>query len=175
MLEIAHLGIGLRLVRILKPVAKALPILIGTVLPDVIDKSLYYGYSFITGKSGADLFLITCTRTFGHTGLFLIFLFSQAFFFKKIRNFLLLVACGVFSHQFLDLFQDFILSQNKISDSSAFRAFLFPFYKNSFSIQPTHSLSEHLFSHLSNLSMLGGEGIGFLYLLIEWRRFKKSK
>ena len=49
---------------------------VGALLPDLIDKPLYYGWSWLTGKHGADAGLISGTHLFGHTGVFLLALVS---------------------------------------------------------------------------------------------------
>ena len=45
---------------------------LGTVLPDLLDKPLYYIPSWITGKEGEALGIIAGTHSFGHTLLFLV-------------------------------------------------------------------------------------------------------
>ena len=74
MFLLGHLGIGRELV---KPFSKGLPlagIFLGTILPDLIDKPLYYSLAVITHKWGSELGLISGTRTFGHTAAFLLLL-----------------------------------------------------------------------------------------------------
>jgi hypothetical protein len=72
MMIFGHLGIGLRLAR-----PFSVPpgwLLLGTLLPDLLDKTTYYGLSVALGARGADLGLISGTRTFGHTAAFLLLL-----------------------------------------------------------------------------------------------------
>ena len=91
-----HLGIGSKLVH---PFSRGLSdkaVLLGTILPDLIDKPLYYGFSFFTRKQGAELGMISGTRTLGHTALFLVLLTSSAYI-KKSR-FLTALSLGVATH-----------------------------------------------------------------------------
>ena len=65
MFVFGHLGIGYKLA---SPWSRRLSkrlILLGTVLPDLIDKPVYYGLSWWTGKSGAALGLIDRARQVG--------------------------------------------------------------------------------------------------------------
>ncbi|MBS2024458.1 MAG: hypothetical protein JST92_18820 [Deltaproteobacteria bacterium] len=66
----AHLGIGSALGRRFVDARDFGWLLLGTLVPDVIDKSLYYGLSTALGRSGAQLGLISGTRTIGHSILF---------------------------------------------------------------------------------------------------------
>ncbi len=75
MFVLGHLGIGKRLAahpyRRFSRVDKR-AFFVGALLPDLIDKPLYYGWSWLTGKHGAEAGLISGTHLFGHTGLFLL-------------------------------------------------------------------------------------------------------
>ena len=67
MLVFGHLGFGHQLVAPWHRRLPAWPLAIGMLLPDLIDKPLYYaGFSDF----------ITCTRTFGHTGLLCLAMFA---------------------------------------------------------------------------------------------------
>lgn len=139
-----HLGFGSK---IAEPVAKRLPfgwLLLGTVLPDLIDKPLYYGASFLTGRWGADIGLISCTRTFGHTALFALFLTTLAIFRKSKP--LAAVAIGVATHLALDGFEDYWIHtiSGESGESSSVVAMLFPFYLHRFSAQPFPTMFEHI-------------------------------
>jgi hypothetical protein len=73
MLFLAHAGIGEKLV---SPWSRRLPatmvawVVLGTLLPDFVDKPHYYALSWATGMRGEALGLICGTRTIGHTALF---------------------------------------------------------------------------------------------------------
>src|ERR1041385_5467328 len=56
---------------------------LGTILPDLIDKPLYYIPSSITGKEGAALGIIAGTHSFGHTLLFLVTLLAAWRWLKR--------------------------------------------------------------------------------------------
>lgn len=143
-----HLGIG---AKIAAPLSRKLPygwLLLGTVLPDLIDKPLYYGLSFVTGKVGYEIGLISCTRSVGHTGFFTLGVTSIALLQKSKP--LAAVALGLSTHLFLDGMQDYWVRQVlKIAgESSLAMAALFPFYPGYYSAKfaemPTTSLSAHL-------------------------------
>ncbi len=65
-----HLGIGERLGRLFTKPGTRAALLLGCLLPDLVDKPLYYGLVFATGKHAAELGLISGSRTVGHTLLF---------------------------------------------------------------------------------------------------------
>src|SRR5207245_8990653 len=67
MFVLGHLGIGSWLAARRVRADSIAWLLFGAVLPDLIDKPLYYALSFATGRHGAALGLISSTRTFGHT------------------------------------------------------------------------------------------------------------
>lgn len=99
-MPLGHLGIGAAIVR---PVTKKLSlkwVLIGTLLPDLIDKPIYAFFRFSTGRCGADIGLISSTRTFAHTGLFCLALFVTSFLVRSSKSRAL--GWGVVSHLMLD-------------------------------------------------------------------------
>src|SRR5437016_2836540 len=61
MFVFGHIGFGRTMIGSKGRALPAFPLVVGMLLPDIIDKSLYY--------SQVSTF-ITCTRTFGHTALF---------------------------------------------------------------------------------------------------------
>lgn len=95
MFVFGHLGIGRAMVRPLRPQLPVFIFLLGALLPDLIDKALYYlhMWSFVSGA-----------RTFGHTGLFLAALAAVAAI-RRSRVFEAL-AFGVATHLVLDLALD---------------------------------------------------------------------
>jgi hypothetical protein len=78
----AHLGIGVRSIRWIEGLSRKgtrallpiAPLFLGTLLPDLIDKPLYYGLSWLTGLRGAELGVIAGTRSFGHSWILLLLL-----------------------------------------------------------------------------------------------------
>jgi len=164
MFVLGHLGIGGRLLR---PWG-ALPrraLLLGCVLPDLIDKPLYYSLVLATGKRAGELGLISGSRTVGHTGILLVLLLFAAALRRSPA--LLAVALGVVTHLLLDGLGDLVYS-TPLEHSMALAIF-FPLLGVRFPVMPFRDVSEHLFSVLQNPYVLAGELIGFVLLLDDWR------
>jgi hypothetical protein len=163
MLIFAHAGIGRWLASPWKARLPGGALLLGTLLPDLIDKSLYYGLVIATGKHGVDLGLITGTRTFGHSLLFLALVLLGA-----LRSrFLLALAAGVITHLLLD---NFLEPAASFTAHSSRIALLFPYYGVRFPVAPHDTLRQHLIFHLNWLDMLA-ECVGISLLGRElWRR-----
>jgi hypothetical protein len=138
MLPLGHMGIGLEIAMPLGRRLSKRMILLGTVLPDLIDKPVYYGLSYITGKSGAKLGIIAGTRSFGHTALFLIGLTLVAVL-KKSKA-LAAVSLGVATHLLLDNVSDLIVD----GPSTPHRSLLWPLEGEQFPIYPFHGIINHL-------------------------------
>ena len=78
MFVLGLLGIGTRLAARLPGVLQAPGFLaLGTLLPDLIDKPLYYALTLRAGLHGAELGLVSGTRTFGHTAQLGLTLFAM--------------------------------------------------------------------------------------------------
>ena len=77
MFALGHLGIGKKLAarpfRDFSP-ADRRAFFVGALLPDLIDKPLYYIPAWVTGKEGAAAGILSGTHLFAHTGLFLVVL-----------------------------------------------------------------------------------------------------
>lgn len=128
MFVLGHIGIG-RL--IVGPRGRALPVapfVFGTVLPDLIDKPMYY--------SGVWEF-VSCTRTFGHTGLFLLSLAAVAWI-RRSRAWGA-VALAVATHLILDR----VLDLQSRGTSSVWIAFTWPFLYSHFA-QYDLRVSDHI-------------------------------
>src|SRR5262245_37964080 len=67
MFVLGHLGIGSWIAARRVRAEQLGWLLLGTLLPDLIDQPLYYALSLATGRHGRELGLISGTRTFGHT------------------------------------------------------------------------------------------------------------
>src|SRR5690606_32366455 len=146
-LILAHAGIGIFLA---KPWLKKLRLyylLLGTLLPDLIDKFLFYVLPRFVDE--VSLF-ITCTRTLGHTGLFLILFFMLALWFRSHR--LLSVATGIGTHLVIDIVSDFYGPVHffMFDQSSTARAFFYPLLGLQFGSIQWESLSEHVFFSFEN-------------------------
>mgnify|MGYP001612471770 CR=1 FL=1 len=133
MFVFGHTGIGRT---IAAPFARGLPerwILAGTLLPDVIDKPLYYGMKLLTGLSAVDIGLISGTRTFGHTGVLMIAFSALAALFGSRPAAAL--ALGSATHLLLDALLD--LSSGGLPwENGVVVAILFPFAGFRFPITP---------------------------------------
>jgi hypothetical protein len=138
-------------------------LLLGTVLADLIDKPLYYGLSIVTGRAGADLGLISSTRSFGHTLALCLLLY--AILPRRIGTPL---AAGMLTHLFLDEMGDFFGlvwvrpgPPRTGPDTSA--AILFPLFGFHFPILPFSSATEHMRSLVDPYTLLG-EAVGAVLL-----------
>jgi membrane-bound metal-dependent hydrolase YbcI (DUF457 family) len=123
------------------------------ILPDLIDKPLYYSLSFYLQKRGAELGLISGSRTFGHTALFVIFI-CGLFWITKDRKFKM-VALGLATHLFLD----------QVGDFGRFTYVSWPI--TAFPIMPFENTADHLLSVLRPY-VLFGEIVGALILIREF-------
>ena len=164
-----HLGIGRQLA---KPFAKKLPLLwlmVGTLLPDLIDKPLYYLLVLLTGKRGVDIGLISSSQTVGHTGIFLLGLLLFAFLRKS--RVAAAIGLGVATHLFLDNFFEHIYSVDQSQLPSSLMALLFPVFGVKFSVMPYSDFSQHLASS-TKAHILWGEIVGLALLFLQWRKEK---
>ncbi len=156
-----HLGIGSQ---IAKPLGRKLPwsaILLGTVLPDLIDKPLYYLHKFYVGEAG----LISCSRTFGHTALIVIFVSAVAWISRSRA--VAGLTLGMATHLVLDGVQDALMGI-PTRESSSFLAALYPFTGH-FAEMPFHNFGEHLESGSTPIVFIA-EIVGAFLLVREWRR-----
>lgn len=171
-----HLGIGSA---VLRPISRGLPkwsILLGAILPDLIDKSLFYGLKFFTSIFPQTLSpeilqkvsIISGTRTFGHTLLFFAALIGLSGLTKS--RIWIGVALGDCSHLLLDGVSTALIGQQKMimgqhkKELSDFMEILFwPFYKREFAPYTYSNMVEHL-STFFNPVILWSEVIGALFL-----------
>ncbi len=167
MFVFGHLGIGQEIVDRSRPGLAARWVLLGTVLPDLIDKPLYYGLSTLYGKSGADLGLICGTRTFGHCGIFFALLLLSAVACSmrsgssRVALALWAVVLGVSTHLGLDLLGDVIAYKSERSFATM-DAFLFPL--RDFYPLETVGMRDHLARLFSSAYVIGGEILGICLL-----------
>ena len=168
MFVFGHLGIGKLLA---KPWRKGLPLaplLLGTLLPDLIDKPLYYFPSWITGKRGIELGLISGTRSFGHTALFALALLTITFI-RRSRTWAA-ITLGVATHLLLDGIGDQIGGRPDMSP------LLWPFTGWAFPIYPHSGFTQHLGTVFAPYIFFG-EILGAALLLQEFwshRKFRKT-
>lgn len=152
MLPLAHLGIGLKLAQ---PFSRGLGkswILAGAILPDVLDKSLYYGGTVLGYATGAG-HLIAGTRTFGHWALTTLVPAVGAVVFRSRAA--AAFALGLATHLLLDSFL-----------YPTPEAVLWPLL-GPFPSPPFISWREHLNAYSSFLP-LALEGLGVIFLIDEW-------
>jgi hypothetical protein len=124
-----HIGIGRGLARPWIHRLPAVPLIVGTLLPDLIDKPLYYARISP---------FISCTRTFGHTGIFLAALTSVAL--VRRSRVVGALAVGVATHLLLD---GLVSGFGRDPQHSAWLALTWPFLQRSFAEQFT-SMANHL-------------------------------
>jgi len=123
-----HLGMGRALVRPWLGPLPWLPLAVGMLLPDLIDKPLYYTHisSFLS-----------CTRTIGHTAIFAAVLLAVAALWSSRRGWALGV--GVATHLVLDNVFDAVVGGGL---GSAWIALVWPLYGWDF-YRVTFTLGEH--------------------------------
>ena len=143
MYPFAHLGLGTLMAdsipRYRKKPLPLVPLIVGTQLPDLIDKTVYYGLSWSTGLKGAELGFIAGTRNLAHTALFFLLLFGFSRLTKSTKIWAL--AIGTATHLFLDNLMDVVLSH---APENQFRALLWPLLDWQFPVIPYHDLTEQL-------------------------------
>ena len=169
MVFFGHLGIGSTLVHPwTRNLRKLKWVFLGTLLPDLIDKPLYYGLSWLTGKSGAELGaatgLISGTRTLGHTAIFLMAL-ALLCFAKKSKTLAALVL-GVVSHLVLDGCTAAIMGDPK---HEFFQVVLWPYPNGLFPAYSYENLKDHL-SFWQRPFLLYSELVGAALLLTRFRK-----
>jgi hypothetical protein len=161
-----HIGIGRK---IASPWSRGLPLwplVLGMILPDIIDKSTFYGLRFL-GVHGT---IIDGTRTFAHSAIFLLVILAVSGLTKSRT--LLAVSLGMATHLLLDNVADRlhdVFNPGSPPNRSAAIALLWPLLGTRFSPFPYQSLGEHL-SHSLQPEILIAEIVGLL--LIGWDYWK---
>jgi hypothetical protein len=167
MFLLGHLGIGSWIAARRVRAEQLGLLLLGTLLPDLIDKPLYYALALTTGRRGAELGLISGTRTFGHTLLLIVALWLVA-----PRRAGTPLALGMITHLALDELGDvlgtLIPGLGIQSRPGTLTAILFPFLGLRFPVSPFQNALEHLAS-LANAYVLAGEFAGAALLALQWR------
>ena len=133
------------------------------MLPDLIDKPIYYGLAAITGRHAAAAGLFSGTRTVGHTLLFCLVL--VAFGTRSGRT--LALAAGVATHLLLDNVGDFFVPASP-PESSSLIALWFPAMGVRFPVATASSLAQHLWLKAVDPWVIGGELLGLALLLQAW-------
>ena len=169
MLPLGHLGIGPRLLGRHRARFDWRLLALGCLLPDLIDKPLYYALTVSTGRHGAALGLISGTRTVGHTALFCLLLAALSLRWRGFAA----VAAGVATHLFLDNFGD-LFGPLEPLDRLSVIALLFPALGFRFPVAPFSDLAEHLQRNLASGYSIAGELVGGAILLRAWLRRQSS-
>lgn len=153
MFVLGHIGIGRTLLGRARWRLPVLAFMVGALLPDLIDKPLYYSHlsSFLTS-----------TRTFGHTGLFCGVLMAIAAATGAPAWWAL--ALGDATHVVLDLFLD-LFSKDP---SSTWIALTWPFLHAHFALMPRKSPVQQL-HEIEIPGVLIAEIIGGLLLVRDYR------
>lgn len=165
MFVFGHLGIGSKLIYSYSNKFSRKAVLLGTILPDLIDKPIYYGLSLMAEKKGVQLGLISGTRTFGHTAIFLFF-FLVSTFYRRSRI-LAAISLGIASHLVIDGVSDFFMHPEWVNGVPGYwshQALLWPFHNNQFPVIPFDNMVDHLKS-LKHTWLIFGEALGLILLL----------
>ena len=153
MLALAHMGIGSAMVRTLKPSPKVSYLFVGTLLPDLIDKPLFWSLNWLRVHHFFYFNFtswIPGTRTFAHTFLFFLILLIFSVKFKKSN--LNVLSWGVFSHLLLDALEGILAGKNHFI--TFMKGALFPIFEFKFYSFPHHGIRDHLLSKLSTTTLI---------------------
>jgi hypothetical protein len=157
MFVLGHIGIGRTVIGESGRRLPTIPLLFGMLLPDLIDKPLYYAHLSS---------VISCTRTFAHTGVFL--LIVLAFGLARRSRATTAVGVGIATHLALDCFLDGVNSVIQGGIGSGVIAFVWPLLGWQFVVHDTTAWN-HLMTVLS-LPVMVSEVIGGLLLAAEYLR-----
>jgi uncharacterized membrane protein YhaH (DUF805 family) len=155
---LGHLGLGKKLAA--RPFGRygrreRRAFFLGALLPDLIDRPLFYIPFWLTGRRGADAGILSGTHLFAHTLLFLLALAVTA---RRARApALRAVAVGVATHFVLDV----------VGLSMGLGTLLWPLFGWRFPVSPFRSLGQHPSTILSPIT-LAGELLGGAILLRDW-------
>jgi hypothetical protein len=130
-----HIGFGHRLISPWRRTMSFLTLTVGMLLPDVVDKPLYYAFH---GRG-----VITSTRTFGHSGVAVLLLWLIA---RRNRRWFP-IAAGATTHVLLDALMDVALRDNE-GAGSEWIALVWPL--RGFGFDTTHAYTT-LTGHVSAL------------------------
>jgi LexA-binding, inner membrane-associated putative hydrolase len=164
MFALGHLGIGKKMAarpyrRFSRVERRAF--LCGALLPDLIDKPLFYVPFWLTGKQGPASGILSGTHLFAHTGLFLAVLFVAGLIAHSRA--LRALAIGVATHLVLDV----------VGLSVGLVTLLWPLFGWRFPAYPFKSLGQHLGTILNPIT-LTGELLGAAILWSDYRRARRQ-
>ncbi len=158
-----HLGLGQAIAA--RPyrgfsVAERRAFFVGALLPDLIDKPLFYIPFWLSGRRGADAGILSGTHLFAHTAVFLLVLALAARIRRSAR--LRALAIGVATHFVLD----------GVGLSMNLGTLLWPLFGWRFPVYPFRNLGQHLWTVMNPIT-LAGELLGAAVLLWSWRRTRE--
>jgi hypothetical protein len=153
-----HVGIGRKLVHPWSRRLPAVALIAGMLLPDLIDKPLYYARI-------SDFF--SCTRTVGHTGLFLMTILAIAYFARSSG--LGALGAGVATHLALDMFLDLF---GRDPQRAAWIAFTWPFLNRNFAYAFIPSITSHL-ERLWATPVIAAEVVGLALIAWDYWRWRQ--
>lgn len=163
MFALGHLGIGKKLAarpfRHFSQVDRR-AFFVGALLPDLIDKPLYYIPAWVTGRGGAAAGILSGTHLFAHTGLFLLGI-TIAGLVTRSRP-LEALAIGVTTHFVLDF----------VGLSMNLATLLWPLFGWRFPTYPFRSLGEHLGTFFNPITFIG-EALGAAILWSDYRKARR--
>lgn len=167
MFVLGHVGIGPRLLFGLRQRLPAGWLVLGCLLPDLIDKPLFYGLLWTEGHADA---LIAGSRSIGHSGIFLLLLLAVALVAR--RPTLWALFAGVATHLALDVIGELIMGAE--AESSIWMAILFPLLGWQFPKAQFSSMLEHLRISAQSAYVVAGEILGAGILLRDRLRRRQS-
>ena len=159
MFVFGHLGFGHQLASPWRRRLPAVPLALGMLLPDIIDKPLYYArFSDV----------ISCTRTFGHSGVLWIALLLIGWAIG--RRWPIALALGMITHIILDFTLDlFSLGDPRVT----WLALTWPLHGTQFATVYIPSLAEHTI-RLLNVWMIAAELAGLGLVIRDYRAARLS-
>jgi hypothetical protein len=163
-----HVGIGTRLLGKWRHRLPARWLILGCLLPDLIDKPLFYGLLWLRGHPDP---LISGSRSVGHTGLFLVSLLAFALLSRRAAAWA--VVAGVATHLALDIAGELVVGSRP--EASIWLAILFPLMGFRFPQAQFHDLLEHLRLSAENAYVVAGEMVGGAILLVSWWKRRKRQ
>jgi hypothetical protein len=116
---------------------------LGTLLPDLIDKPLFYIPFWLTGRRCAIMGLFSGTHLFAHTGLFLLVLVITGLLTGSLL--VRAIVIGVVTHCILDC----------VGSADGLGTLLWPLFGRRFSAYPFRDLGQHLATILNPVTLAG--------------------
>ena len=168
MFVLGHVGIGTRLIPGLRQRLPTRWLIAGCLLPDLIDKPLFYGLLWARGHADP---LIAGSRSIGHSGLFLAALLVLAL--SSHSPAARALCAGVATHLILDIGGELV--SGGAPESSIWLAIFFPLLGWRFPKAYFGGLMEHLRLSAESVYVIGGEIVGGAILATAWWKRRKAQ